>query len=236
MECTGLAHTGLAQSKSLPESVPEGIGRTDDGLMPFDRAVTAGREQLDRVDRPCRFAIDVAVAHYHWRIEGAMPQIEATRSHTNRGSATNVLHQRLQKTLELYLTKTFKDDQYARLDQAGETDPDRSTLLRQVFVDLEVKPRDGKQPRYLRRRQAALFEEPQHTVEAFFQHEDKALSAMGCFLQEQWPKIIVIGGPGQGKSTLGQYLAQVHRAHLLGREEELTQPSHEKPKAKEQKL
>ena len=179
MECTG-----FAQSKSLPEPVPEGIGRTGDGLMPFDRAVTAGREQLDRADSPFRFAIDVAVAHYHWRIEGAMPQIEATRRPTNKGSATNVLHQQLQKTLELYLAKTFKDDQYARLDQAGETDPDRSTLLRQVFVDLEVKPRDGKQPSYLRQRQAALFEEPQHIVEAFFPARGQTLSAMSCFLQD----------------------------------------------------
>jgi hypothetical protein len=228
--------TGFSQSKNLPESVPEGIGRTGDGLMPFDRAVTAGHEQLDCVDRPFRFAIDIAVAHYHWRIEGAMPQSEATRRPANKGSATNVLNQRLQRTLDLYLAKTFKDDQYARLDQASETDPDRSTLLRQVFVDLEVQPREGKQPRYLRRRQAALFEEPQHIVEAFFPREDKALLAMGCFLQEQWPKIVVIGGPGQGKSTLGQYLAQVHRAHLLKREEEVTQGSHEKSKTKEQKF
>jgi shikimate kinase len=27
---------------------------------------------------------------------------------------------------------------------------------------------------------------------------------------------MLIGGPGQGKSTLGQYLAQIHRASILG--------------------
>jgi hypothetical protein len=231
MECTG-----FAQSKSLPESVPEGIGRTDDGLMPFDRAVIAGREQLGCVDRPFRFAIDVAVARYHWRIEDAMPQIKTTHSPVDKESAADVLSQQLQKTLELYLAKTFKDDQYARLDQAGETDPDRSTLLRQVFVDLEVRSRGGKQPGHRGQRQPALFEEPQHIVDHFLPGEDRTLSAMGCLLQERWSKIAVIGGPGQGKSTLGQYLAQVHRAHLLGREEELTQPSHEKPKTKEQKF
>src|SRR5262249_22976926 len=172
MECTG-----FAQSKSLPNSVPEGFGRTNDGLMPFDRAVTAGREQLDRADSPFRFAIDVAVAHYYWRIEGAMPQIEATRRPTNKGSATNVLNQRLQRTLELYLAKTFKDDQYARLDQAGETDPDRSTLLRQVFVDLEVKSRGGKQPSHPGQRQAVLFEEPRYIVDHFVPGEARTLSA-----------------------------------------------------------
>ena len=34
-------------------------------------------------------------------------------------------------------------------------------------------------------------------------------------------RIVIVGGPGEGKSTLGQYLAQIHRATLLGRAEEV---------------
>jgi hypothetical protein len=63
------------------------------------------------------------------------------------GSVVDILDERLKETLQLYLSSSFKDDQYARLDQAGETDPDRTTLLHQVFVDLEVKQRSGRQPR-----------------------------------------------------------------------------------------
>jgi hypothetical protein len=61
--------TGFAQSKSLPETVPEGLGRMGNGLLPFERAVMAGREQLDRPDRPFSYALDVAVAQYYWSIK-----------------------------------------------------------------------------------------------------------------------------------------------------------------------
>ncbi len=64
IECTGFAY-----SKSLPESLPEGVGRTKKGVMPFERAAAAGREQLDRLERPFRFALDIAVAHFRWRLE-----------------------------------------------------------------------------------------------------------------------------------------------------------------------
>lgn len=61
LECTG-----FAQSESLSESEIEGVGRIN-GFLPFDRAVAAGREQLDH--QALRFALDIAVAHYSWRIE-----------------------------------------------------------------------------------------------------------------------------------------------------------------------
>jgi hypothetical protein len=222
--------TGFARSKNLPGSVPEGVGRMADGLLPFDRAISAGREQLDRSNRPFRFALDIAVAHYYWRIDETMHRTTEVSSKLS----TSVLDERLDETLRLYLSKVFKDDQYARLDQAGEIDPDRSTLLHQVFVDLEVKARGGKQPGRLGRRQATLFEESQHLVEdPLFPDDRKALSAMKCFLGEQWPKIVIIGGPGQGKSTLGQYLAQVHRKILLKGPEELELLPRESSEAKE---
>lgn len=66
VECTGFAH-----SERLGEMVgdtPEAQHRTD-GILAFDQAVRAGRQQLDRADRPLRFAVDIAVAHYGWRIE-----------------------------------------------------------------------------------------------------------------------------------------------------------------------
>ncbi len=64
LECTGFAH-----SRSLPDSVPEGAGRTEEGVMLFEQAITAGRQQLEQSDRPFHFAIDIALVHYGWRIE-----------------------------------------------------------------------------------------------------------------------------------------------------------------------
>jgi len=41
-----------------------------------------------------------------------------------------ILAPRLEEIVGLYLSASFERDQFAELDQAGETDPDRITLLR----------------------------------------------------------------------------------------------------------
>ncbi|WP_454130982.1 hypothetical protein [Kitasatospora aureofaciens] len=63
VECTGFARSDLLGK--YPD-LPEARHRTN-GLLPFDQAVAAGREQL--YGSPLRFAIDIATAHYEWRIE-----------------------------------------------------------------------------------------------------------------------------------------------------------------------
>ena len=63
--------TGFAESARLGEAVgdaPEAQHR-DGGVLSFERAVAAGRQQLELPSRPFQFAVDVAVAHYGWRIE-----------------------------------------------------------------------------------------------------------------------------------------------------------------------
>src|SRR5260221_8063155 len=125
------------------------------------------------------------------------------------GTTTPTLDDRLEETLLLYLSKSFNEDKVAKLDQAGETDSDRSTLLRQVFIDLDVKPREGPSPHLLKYNQLKILDEIEEVSEIPVSDQGKILSAMHCFLQEPWSKFVLIGGPGQGKSTLGQYLAQV---------------------------
>lgn len=67
-EYLAIESTGFAYSKSLRGLSPEANGR-ENGIMQFERAITAGREQLDQTDRQFRFALDIAIAHYEWRIE-----------------------------------------------------------------------------------------------------------------------------------------------------------------------
>jgi len=67
VECTGFAHSD-ALGQGAGQSWPEGQHR-DGGVLSFERAVEAGRSQLDCAGRPFQFAIDIAVAHYDWRVE-----------------------------------------------------------------------------------------------------------------------------------------------------------------------
>jgi len=64
IECTGFART-----QSFRGSQPEKVGRTEAGFLTFERAIEAGREQLENQERNFKFAIDIAVAHYSWKVE-----------------------------------------------------------------------------------------------------------------------------------------------------------------------
>jgi hypothetical protein len=130
-------------------------------------------------------------------------------------SVKDTLEERLQTTVDLYLSTSFDRDLYAELDQAGETDPERGTLLQKVFIDLEVKVRENQ-------RLYDIGPRTHISGRKRLPESGKTISAMKCFLKEYWPKITIIGGPGHGKSTLGQHLAQVHRAKLLDKPWEFT--------------
>jgi hypothetical protein len=66
IECTGFAHS--EQLGKAMEGWPEAQLRND-GVLSFDDAVAIGLRQLDHAGRPFLFAMDVATAHYGWRIE-----------------------------------------------------------------------------------------------------------------------------------------------------------------------
>ena len=133
--------------------------------------------------------------------------------------AKKELAPQLEPTIKTYLSKSFSADKFAELDQAGEpeTGGERRTELKQVFIDLEVKlcdrinPRDWSLEKFAQSgSRVSLLER-----EDFFFEGSDNYSAMKCLLKEKWLKVVIIGGPGQGKSTLGQQVAQVYRAKWL---------------------
>lgn len=65
VECTGFAHTDRLGQNTAYKPEAERIA----GVLTFEQAMAEGRRQLDRADCPLRFALDVAVAHFDWRIE-----------------------------------------------------------------------------------------------------------------------------------------------------------------------
>jgi hypothetical protein len=166
-------------------------------------------DQLRYEDDPKRKAkIQSEIAELREQISAREKEMQAHGS---------VLSTELQETVDQYLAASYTNDQYAELDQAGETDPERSTLLHKVFIDLSVEVRKGPQPPELQHPSTSLtnlrvaLQKPDSTRSA-----DDGFSAMQILLRDVWSRIVFIGGPGQGKSTLGQYIAQVHRANLLG--------------------
>lgn len=64
VECTGFAHTQSFGNSQEPEA----IGRRN-GVLSFERAIAAGRQQLENSNRPFKFAIDIAAARYLWKMD-----------------------------------------------------------------------------------------------------------------------------------------------------------------------
>jgi hypothetical protein len=119
-----------------------------------------------------------------------------------------------------YLQKELLADQFANLEQAGHATDERIPIAR-VFVDLPAHEEplgDSPESRRLR-------EEPQGFINEVLEAARERLdphSLMGggqeIMLHDaagRAGKYVLIGGPGQGKTTLGQYVCQIFRAALL---------------------
>ncbi|MEU2598755.1 hypothetical protein ABZ669_16265 [Streptomyces hirsutus] len=107
----------------------------------------------------------------------------------------------LGELLANHSSKELASDQWVRLGQAGEADNQRLPL-----AELAIDP-------------TASYTTPDGTheftavVQHIISHGDTVLSARGNI---EGPRhIALIGGPGQGKSTVGQILCQAYRAALL---------------------
>ena len=112
-------------------------------------------------------------------------------------------------TLARYLQSELLADQYASLEQAGHS-PDERVPMAGVFVDLPVAPSassDDERHLFLNEFLTAAAE--QLSPSRFRESEDVQSVRAGRFA--------LIGGPGQGKTTLGQFICQLFRAAILER-------------------
>jgi energy-coupling factor transporter ATP-binding protein EcfA2 len=131
--------------------------------------------------------------------------------------ATAGLGEEVRDALVTWLAKQLVSDQFAKLEQGGHQEG--GVALRKVFVDLPIAAHPGTESPNVRRlflatlfagKPVALCEvgAPEDYVDV-----DLGLSARPW--EQKRHGFVVIGGPGQGKSTVGQLACQIHRAALL---------------------
>jgi hypothetical protein len=108
----------------------------------------------------------------------------------------------LDELIKLYCQGCFIHEQYAVLDDARDIEDER-VALQKIFIDLNVNP-------------PTLVQKFSNKRLPRTKKEQKRISALSYLLDDAIPGIVLIGAPGSGKSTLGQFLAQVYRARLIG--------------------
>lgn len=117
-----------------------------------------------------------------------------------------------------FMQKEFLADQFAKLEQAGHS-ADEAIPLAQVFVDLptsfgpptenEIEQRSSDE-RFVA--SMVRVASDRFTVQPSAEGEDNKTRVR---VTRQPGRYVLIGGPGQGKTTVGQFVCQVFRAAIL---------------------
>ncbi|WP_145415042.1 NACHT domain-containing NTPase [Paenibacillus xylanexedens] len=96
-----------------------------------------------------------------------------------------------------------KDEKHAVLDDAGDSE-DKRVELQEVFIDINVRP--------ITETDDGLFDD--FLWEEYALANNSNTGALSYLLDDEITDIVLVGGPGEGKSTLTQYVSQIHRARI----------------------
>jgi hypothetical protein len=137
-----------------------------------------------------------------------------------------------EKAIVNYLQKQLIRDHYLRLDQSGHSaGAETKVAVERVFIDLTASAQPTNDPpdegtdesklqpgvvSVLLTLGAAKWNRPADQRRPF--SERAAASTQG-----RTGRVVLVGGPGQGKSTTGQYLCQLYRASILRERHHLDQ-------------
>jgi hypothetical protein len=141
-------------------------------------------------DEICKFLDnnrDVATSYASFILSGDILQELYKSIQINEKKDQNILYR--------FLNKEFEEDLYSKLEQANEL-TDKKINLDKVFVDLSIS-------------KDSLFEDDS---QKFVQY---CIDTGNKIWKNNQYKMVFIGGPGQGKSTVTQFLTQIYRVHFL---------------------
>lgn len=108
-----------------------------------------------------------------------------------------------------YLARELRSHQPIRLQQAGHSG-NAQTMIEDVFVDLPFrKDRQHRREASKKLLLATLLDQSKDCLDG------ASVTAQQDQILGRPERILILGGPGQGKSTLSQFLAQIFRANIL---------------------
>ena len=137
-------------------------------------------------------------------------------------------------TIALFLQKELLSDEFVNLEQAGHDANERIPLAR-VFVDLHTRDEQRSGVRELTdddqfpHQQEALAGEHKGFIKEILEISSEPLNARTHTvhtvsttpetgdLQQSRGRFVLIGGPGQGKTTVGQFICQIFRASIISK-------------------
>ncbi len=201
-----------------PESSSGGKDRTTELIGRYAKDLGIKDYRLWDYDQLCRYldaASDVRNAYRAWTTPGDVLAKLASSVEKSCPEFTKV-------TLN-FLQKELLDDHFSKLEQAGHG-PENRVPLENAFVDLPTfrerqseAPKEGADSEKLL--PGFVFSILQEGAMCL-RLSDEFASLLGerqvrMPQQAEAGRYVLIGGPGQGKSTLAQFLCQIHRANLL---------------------
>jgi hypothetical protein len=132
--------------------------------------------------------------------------------------------ERRQSAIRAYIASQYEDDEELKFKQV-----ELQSKILDLFVDLPIAPApatgdahwDQFHPGIRARRWQSL------SMQQFYFDADDLTDLAGHYflndsLQLEPPRIVLEGAPGQGKSTVTQFICQVMRMHLLGKSDDLS--------------
>ncbi|MCC9167986.1 NACHT domain-containing protein [Pontibacter harenae] len=123
------------------------------------------------------------------------------------------------------VVKAYLADQFAIDNEVKFRQIDLQNKLLDLFTDVPLRIKKLNQKNKTLKRTLEYFESNNRKVisfeDSFIIEERENLGAASFLLhpkiQNEIQRILLEGGPGQGKSTISQYICQVHRARLLNK-------------------
>jgi len=138
--------------------------------------------------------------------------------------------ERRANAIRAFVSEQFNAEQVVKFKQV-----DLQNRLLDLFIDVPALPpqnaETGKKVMKYHRLHEYISYTPSNSIEtsvdeqrfAYFNDRGRAVGTatllLHPFVQKEVPWIVLEGAPGQGKSTITQYLCQIHRMRLLGPEE-----------------